>query len=110
MLYSTWTSYGAICVYRICMSLKMLVSLASSTRDHLFLLTVSSQLPIIFIFSLSLFEEERLSMCEKCLQNCYGADLQRLALLKTEGVNKHTPIFVRLNVLKVSLINFNKLK
>ena len=51
--------------------------------------------------------EERLSACEKCLQNCYGADLQRLSYLKTEGVNKHTPIFVRLNLLKVSRVNLN---
>ncbi len=47
--------------------------------------------------------EERLASCEQCLARCYGAGLERLALLKTECASKHTPIYVRLHLFKAIL-------
>ncbi|CAF0966900.1 unnamed protein product [Brachionus calyciflorus] len=51
--------------------------------------------------------EERLKICEECLKKCYGFDLSRLNSIKSETVNKHTPIFVRLNLLK-AILNYHK--
>ena len=45
--------------------------------------------------------EERLQICEKCLEKCYGSNLERLTLLQGNA-NKYTPIFIRLNLLKVN--------
>ena len=53
--------------------------------------------------SLYLTEEERLKLCEKSLEKCYGSDLSRLAAIKSESTNKHVPIYVRLNLLKVAI-------
>ncbi|RMZ97060.1 NEDD8 ultimate buster 1-like, partial [Brachionus plicatilis] len=47
--------------------------------------------------------EERLKICEDGLKRCYGSDLSRLMTIKSDMVNKYTPIFVRLNLLKAIL-------
>lgn len=47
--------------------------------------------------------EERVKICEDGLKKCYGADLSRLMTIKSDMVNKYTPIFVRLNLLKAIL-------
>ena len=47
--------------------------------------------------------DKRLSTCEHCLDKCYGAKLERLTKLKSEAANKHTAVYVRLNVLKAVL-------
>lgn len=47
--------------------------------------------------------EERMEICENGLKKCYGSDLGRLMSLKSDMVNKYTPIFVRLNLLKAIL-------
>jgi hypothetical protein len=52
------------------------------------------------------FIEERINLCEKCLEKCYGTNLERLTLLQGNA-NKYTPIFVRLNLLK-AILNYHK--
>ncbi len=47
--------------------------------------------------------EDRLASTEKCLLKCYGADLQRLSLIKTQCASKHLPIYVRLHLFKAIL-------
>lgn len=51
--------------------------------------------------------DERLEKCEKCLEKCYGANLERLTLIKSETSNKHIPVFVRINLLK-AILNYHK--
>ena len=47
-------------------------------------------------------KEERITFSERCLKNCYGSGLERLKAVKDiENANKHIPIFIRLNLLKV---------
>lgn len=43
-----------------------------------------------------------MQVCESCLKKCYGSDLERLSKIKGETINKHTPIFVRINLLNVT--------
>jgi hypothetical protein len=42
-----------------------------------------------------------LNTCEKSLEKCYGANLERLSRIQHDDVNKYRPIFIRLNLLKV---------
>jgi uncharacterized UBP type Zn finger protein len=51
--------------------------------------------------------EERLNLCEISLEKCYGSNLSRLSLIKSESANKHVPIYVRLNLLK-GILNYHK--
>ncbi len=59
-----------------------------------------------FFYFLSLFKEERIDLCEKCLEKCYGSNLERLTLLQG-SVNKYTPIYIRLNLLK-GILSYHK--
>ncbi len=41
-----------------------------------------------------------MNVCEKSLEKCYGANLERLTLIQHENSNKYRPIFIRISLLK----------